>query len=142
MSDKIREKIRNLLIMPKTEIRFLCQNCGYDSPRWLGHCPGCGEWNNFVEERIMESKKPKLAVIRPSLSQGPSPITSVEFKAEERTSTGIAELDRVLGGGIIAGSVVLVAGEPGIGKSTMMLQIAEALSKMVLQFFTSLVRNR
>jgi DNA repair protein RadA/Sms len=115
--------------MPKTEIRFLCQNCGYDSPRWLGKCPGCDEWNSFVEEKLAAPKSSRAPERRAFTSQGPSPITKVELKSEQRTSTSVAELDRVLGGGIVSGSVVLVAGEPGIGKSTMMLQIAEGLSK-------------
>lgn len=115
--------------MPKPEIIFLCQNCGFESSKWLGRCPACGEWNTFVEEKVIEEKKPKLSGLKVAASQKPTPITEVKFNAEERTSTSIDELDRVLGGGIVSGSVVLVAGEPGIGKSTLMLQIAEALSK-------------
>jgi len=113
--------------MPKTEIRFLCQNCGYDSPRWLGKCPGCGEWNTFAEEKVVQAKKPKSPLAKEPACK-PSAITEIRFSEEERSSTSISELDRVLGGGVVSGSVVLVAGEPGIGKSTIMLQIAEALS--------------
>jgi DNA repair protein RadA/Sms len=121
---------------PKTEIQFLCQNCGFDSPRWLGKCPACNEWNTFVEEKVLESPKSKAHVQKPQ-GQKPVPITKVEFKDEERVSTSIAELDRVLGGGVVAGSVVLAAGEPGIGKSTLMLQIAESLSKRASVLYVS-----
>ncbi|MCX5725994.1 MAG: DNA repair protein RadA [Candidatus Saganbacteria bacterium] len=113
--------------MPKQEVRFLCQNCGYDSPRWLGRCPECGEWNAIVEEKVAPEVKTKISL--PSTpTEKPRPITELDFKVEERFPTKIAELDRVLGGGIVSGSVVLVGGEPGIGKSTLMLQSAYALS--------------
>ena len=113
--------------MPKQEVRFLCQSCGYDSPRWLGRCPECGEWNTIVEEKIAPEVKTKISL--PSTpTEKPRPITELDFKVEERFPTKIAELDRVLGGGIVSGSVVLVGGEPGIGKSTLMLQSAYALS--------------
>lgn len=113
--------------MPKQEVRYLCQNCGYDSPRWMGRCPECGEWNTLVEERVAPEVKTKIS-LPATPAQTPRPITELDFKIEERFPTKIRELDRVLGGGIIAGSVVLIGGEPGIGKSTLALQSAYALS--------------
>jgi len=116
--------------MIKSEVHYVCQSCGQDFPRWYGQCPSCGQWNSLVEEvQISKSKiqnKPQFPI---SNIEPPISITEVEFKAEERSSTGIKEVDRVLGGGIVAGSAVLIAGEPGIGKSTMMLQVAEALAQ-------------
>lgn len=116
--------------MPKIETRFVCQSCGQDQPRWYGQCPTCSEWNTLTEEA--QNPKPEILnkfKIQNYSSQKPVSITEVEYDNEPRTPTNIAELDRVLGGGIVAGSVILVAGEPGIGKSTMMLQAAEALAK-------------
>lgn len=117
--------------MPKSEVKFFCQSCGNDYPRWAGQCPACGEWNTLVEEKLQTSKSQlqNKSKIQNTNAQKPIPITDVDFNIEERAETGIAELDRVLGGGVVEGSVVLVAGEPGIGKSTLMLQAAESLAK-------------
>ena len=112
---------------------FFCKECGYESAKWFGQCPACKEWNTFVEEPV---SKPKLAKgiagtsQRAAASSAPVPveINSVSFEENDRTSTGIAELDRVLGGGIVAGSLVLVGGDPGIGKSTLLLQMCYNLS--------------
>lgn len=115
----------------KPETHFFCQSCGNEFPRWYGQCPSCGEWNTLVEEQIRNPKSEilnKFQIQNPKV-QTPISITEVDFTIEERQPTGMAELDRVLGGGVVAGSVVLIAGEPGIGKSTMMLQAAEALAK-------------
>jgi DNA repair protein RadA/Sms len=122
----------------KQDIRYVCQSCGQDYPRWFGQCQSCGEWNTLVEE-IRNPKSEILNKFKSQISNIQSPISIVEVKydAEERNATGIAEVDRVLGGGVVAGSVVLVAGEPGIGKSTMMLQAAEALSKNELVLYVS-----
>lgn len=127
------------LPMPKTETQFACQACGQDFPRWYGQCSACGEWNTIVEERIPNPKSETLNKFKVlnSKDQKPIVIGEVDFSVEERMATGIAELDRVLGGGVVAGSVVLVAGEPGIGKSTMMLQAAEALSKNAKVLYVS-----
>lgn len=124
--------------MSKSETTFVCQACGQDFPRWAGQCPSCQEWNTLTEE----IQNPKLKIQNKyqnstSKSQTPISIKDVDFKTENRVSTGIAEVDRVLGGGVVAGSVVLVSGEPGIGKSTMMLQIAEALSKNSVVLYVS-----
>jgi DNA repair protein RadA/Sms len=125
--------------MPKTEVQFVCQSCGNDYPRWYGQCSACGEWNTLVEEKVINPKseilnKPKFQI---SNLASPVSIVEVEFNAEERSSTGISEVDRVLGGGVVGGSAVLVAGEPGIGKSTMMLQAAEALAQKAKVLYVS-----
>lgn len=115
--------------MPKAKTMFFCRECGHESAKWLGRCPGCGQWNTFVEERIAEEPKP--AKNRPAIPRagGPQPISEVELDEETRFSTGLAELDRVLGGGIVPGSLVLVGGDPGIGKSTLLLQAANAVAR-------------
>jgi DNA repair protein RadA/Sms len=117
--------------MSNLPTRYVCQSCGQDFPRWYGQCASCGEWNTLVEElqssNLKLQNKSKIQISKSQFS--PISIVEIEYKAEARCSTGIVEIDRVLGGGVVPGSVVLVSGEPGIGKSTMMLQVAEALSK-------------
>ena len=111
--------------MAKTRSFYVCQNCGVDSPKWIGKCPSCGEWNTFVEEIIHKensSSKISMAGFEP-IKQKPVLISSVETQAEERTDTSCHELNRVLGGGLVNGSLVLIGGEPGIGKSTLVLQV-------------------
>lgn len=111
--------------MAKTRSVYVCQNCGVDSPKWIGKCPSCGEWNTFVEEIIHKensSSKISMAGFEP-IKQKPVLISSVETQAEERTDTSCHELNRVLGGGLVNGSLVLIGGEPGIGKSTLVLQV-------------------
>ena len=112
---------------------FFCKECGYESAKWFGQCPACKEWNTFVEEPVSKPKAAKGIAgtsQRAAASSAPVPveINSVSFEENDRTSTGIAELDRVLGGGIVAGSLVLVGGDPGIGKSTLLLQMCYNLS--------------
>lgn len=104
----------------KSIYQFVCQHCGNTSPRWIGRCPLCEEWNSYVEERL---EKSKANVIKKALRPTPVPITRIEGGKEERLPTLIGELDRVLGGGFVPGSVVLVGGDPGIGKSTLALQV-------------------
>lgn len=114
--------------MAKMKIKYICSECGSVSPKWMGKCPDCGGWNTFAEE-VVEAKSasaPQQSLFKPNTS--PVSMTSVEGLETARTPTGIAELDLVLGGGIVKGSVVLAGGEPGIGKSTIMLQIASVLS--------------
>lgn len=111
--------------MAKTRSVYVCQNCGVDSPKWIGKCPSCGEWNTFVEEIIHKensSSKISMAGFEP-IKQKPVLISNVETQAEERTDTSCHELNRVLGGGLVNGSLVLIGGEPGIGKSTLVLQV-------------------
>lgn len=110
--------------MAKVKTRFFCQTCGQESPRWLGKCPGCGEWNTLVEE-VLERSTAK----RTSSGVKATPLTEIQIREEERVSSGSQELNRVLGGGVVPGSFVLLGGEPGIGKSTLLLQTAGLLAQ-------------
>jgi DNA repair protein RadA/Sms len=103
----------------KTVSQFVCQSCGSSSPRWLGKCPECGSWNTYVEEKMEKAGK----AARKADSLEPVAITRIKSDREERIPTGNKELDRVLGGGFVPGSVILVGGDPGIGKSTLALQM-------------------
>ncbi len=118
--------------MAKIKTSFFCQNCGSQSPKWLGKCPACGEWNTYVEEVIQKEESGKGTWKTPSSGQkktnSPRRIQEVNYEEQARWITGDPELDRVLGGGIVPGSLVLIGGEPGIGKSTLMLQIALILT--------------
>lgn len=117
--------------MAKTKSAYFCQSCGYESAKWLGKCPSCNEWNTFVEEII---EKPTSKVPSWKTNAGtqrlnkPAKVDEIQSIKEERIPTGDKELDRVLGGGLVAGSVILIGGEPGIGKSTLMLQLALNIS--------------
>jgi DNA repair protein RadA/Sms len=124
--------------MSKVRTAFFCQNCGYESVKWLGQCPSCDQWNSFVEELIQkENARNNLAwkgddglkKINKTIV-----LSEVSAAAEERITTSDAELNRVLGGGIIPGSIVLIAGEPGIGKSTLFLQIGLMLKSMTVLY--------
>lgn len=107
---------------------FFCQNCGYESAKWMGQCPGCKEWNTFVEELVDRKALSGSGKRKPTSEAKPVPLSSVVASNEERVSTNMKELDRVLGGGIVRGSLVLVGGDPGIGKSTLLLQVCRNLS--------------
>jgi len=110
--------------MPKTKSVFICQNCGTDSPKWVGRCPSCGEWNSYVEEIISKDKTPKISIAGLEITtQKPVRLDEVETTEESRIDTSSNELNRVLGGGLVPGSLVLIGGEPGIGKSTLVLQV-------------------
>jgi len=109
----------------KTKIQFVCQECGFDSPKWLGRCPGCEAWNTMVEE-IAVKQADRSRQLPPAK---PRPITEVDTGAVPRLSTGVREFDRVLGGGIVPGSLILIGGDPGIGKSTLLLQVAGEMSQ-------------
>lgn len=110
--------------MLRNKTTYTCQNCGHKTARWLGKCPDCGQWNTLLEEReVIENKKP-----RGISSSGPVPVTEIVATQEERYPIGLQELDRVLGGGLVPGSLVLVGGDPGIGKSTLLLQAAFAIA--------------
>src|SRR5674476_1698444 len=121
--------------MSKTKTAFFCSNCGQESTKWVGKCPSCNEWNTFVEEVIVRgTEKPSTEWKEYSgLSSGIKTISLQEVTSgeEKRIITKDAELNRVLGGGIVAGSIVLIAGEPGIGKSTLFLQDALHLNNIV-----------
>ena len=110
----------------KTSTVYFCQSCGYESPKWMGQCPGCREWNTFVEETVEKKSAAKAHERR--AAGGPVCLSSIETKDEERVTTQMQELDRVLGGGIVPGSLVLVGGDPGIGKSTLLLQVCQKLA--------------
>lgn len=109
----------------KIKTAWFCTSCGNESPKWMGRCPACGEWNTMVEETVATGKKPVGATSVNSVGPAsrPQPLSSVETGGEARVSLNNAELDRILGGGMVEGSLVLVGGEPGIGKSTLSLQI-------------------
>ncbi len=102
---------------------WFCNACGAESPKWMGRCPACGEWNSMVEETVVTGKKTSISNILNSQNHKPTPLSSVDTQAEQRISLGNGELDRLLGGGLVEGSLVLIGGEPGIGKSTLSLQI-------------------
>jgi DNA repair protein RadA/Sms len=116
------------IAMAKAKTHFVCQSCGYQAPKWLGRCPGCQEWNTFVEERVAEEKVPERDLLGFETEAVPTPITKIVSEEKERLQVGITEFDRVLGGGIVFGSVVLVGGDPGIGKSTLLLQMMSRLA--------------
>src|SRR5512132_982962 len=107
---------------------FICQSCSYESRKWLGKCPECGEWNSLVEERVITTKKgARRDGIRLREAKAIA-YTEIESQDDTRVSSGVTEFDRVLGGGIVPGTLVLLGGDPGIGKSTLLLQVADKLS--------------
>jgi DNA repair protein RadA/Sms len=114
--------------LAKTKTTYFCQNCGYESAKWLGKCPSCQQWNTFVEEIIEKTNSAipnwKVASTSTQRAAKPSAIHQINCKEEHRLATPDEELNRVLGGGIVDGSLILIGGEPGIGKSTLMLQVA------------------
>jgi DNA repair protein RadA/Sms len=112
--------------MAKTKTTFFCQNCGAQSSKWIGKCPSCGEWNTYVEEVIQREEKSNKwqSMGAGGRERKPQQVTEISFDTDQRIHTHNAELNRVLGGGLVPGSVVLIGGEPGIGKSTLMLQVA------------------
>jgi DNA repair protein RadA/Sms len=112
--------------MAKSYAKYICQQCGYETAGWLGKCPECGSWNSFVETLVSRGYTGKENNSKTSLTK-PVSLSSISSKATLRVSTKIPELDRVLGGGLVSGQVVLIAGEPGIGKSTLLLQVADKL---------------
>ncbi|MFQ5851045.1 MAG: DNA repair protein RadA [Candidatus Binatia bacterium] len=114
--------------MPRERITYICQSCGYQSPKWLGRCPDCNQWNSLVEERI-ESPLRLRGELTLGTQEDPSPIQEISTGEEGRALSGIAEFDRVLGGGLVKGSVILIGGDPGIGKSTLLLQALDGLSQ-------------
>lgn len=111
--------------MAKLKQVYICQQCGYESGKWMGRCPSCNEWGSLVEE-VVDTAKSKLAKTSKS-SNVPIKLKQIMIEKEHRTTTGMEELDRVLGGGVVKGSLILVGGDPGIGKSTLLLQICETI---------------
>jgi DNA repair protein RadA/Sms len=115
--------------MSKTKIKYICSNCGYESLRWLGKCPECDSWNSFTEE-IIESSKRKISTAKTKVTV--TSINEISATEDDRVKTNIAEFDRVLGGGLMPGSVILLGGDPGIGKSTLAMQAAANVKEKVL----------
>ena len=113
--------------MKKIKTSFFCQSCGHASTKWLGKCPSCGGWNQFVEEEIREASEGPSSDLQ--LHEAPRPIADIVADEKERLATGLAEMDRVLGGGVVPGSAVLVGGDPGIGKSTLLLQVCQRIAE-------------
>ncbi len=115
--------------MSKTKIKYICSSCGYESLRWIGKCPECDSWNSFAEEKV-ETSKHKTAAYSGNVSV--PKINQISASEDERLKTGIEEFDRVLGGGLMPGSIVLLGGDPGIGKSTLAMQVASNIKEKVL----------
>ena len=116
--------------MSKNRIKYICSNCSYESLKWLGKCPECESWNSFTEEEIVETSKRK-----PTISKSKYELNTIETisaNEEDRIKTGISEFDRVLGGGLMPGSVILLGGDPGIGKSTLAMQATANINHKVL----------
>ena len=111
----------------KQKTTFFCKECGFESPKWLGQCPGCKEWDSFVEEPVVKTAAGRSVTV--TEHREPSKLSEIVTNDEVRTLTGIGELDRVLGGGIVTGSLVLVGGDPGIGKSTLLIQMCKQLAE-------------
>src|SRR4030095_1170993 len=112
--------------MAKVKIIYSCQSCGYKSPKWLGRCPDCHQWNSLVEERQERAAHPRGELSLGS-KEAPSPIHAIDMDEEGRVLSGIGEFDRVLGGGLVQGSVILIGGDPRIGKTTMFITALSAL---------------
>ena len=114
--------------MMKSRVSYVCQECGYDSPQWLGKCPECGMWNSLREIKVA-SVKSQISNVASRQSVEPKRLDQIKFQKKQRMLTGFSELDGVLGGGIVKGSAILLAGDPGIGKSTLLLQIGLKMSQ-------------
>ena len=118
--------------MAKAKLHYVCQNCGYTTPRYLGRCPNCGQWNTLVEEVDQSTVKPAASQATTTLTgivSKPQKMKDVNAQSLPRVKTKLREFNRVLGGGIVPGSLVLIGGDPGIGKSTLLLQVSGQLSE-------------
>ncbi len=118
------------MAVTKQKSIYVCQNCGYETVKWYGRCPDCGEWNTLSEEvrqQVSTSKPKSSAAASSTRSATVAKLSEISSDDSQRYRTGVGELDRVLGGGIVAGSVTLLSGDPGIGKSTLLLQICQYL---------------
>ena len=126
---------KGLINLAKAKSVFVCKECGYESSKWLGKCPACNEWNTFFEQKL----EAKEIEIKKQNKQNAHPVAlkDVEYKEIHRLSTGFIELDRVLGGGLVDGSLILLGGEPGIGKSTLILQICDKVKTEDIVLYVS-----
>ncbi len=120
----------------KLKTVYICNECGYESAKWMGQCQGCRKWNTLSEE-VIAPAKPNMSVGGTAIAAKAQPIGQISFENEHRYKTGIAELDRVLGGGIVKGSVALISGDPGIGKSTILLQVCKNIDKDIKVLYVS-----
>ncbi len=120
---------------PKSKMVYICSECGYETAKWVGKCPGCNSWNT-MEEDVVVTTKTSVASIKGAKATA-TPLSQISYTDEARVVTGICELDRVLGGGIVKGSVILLSGDPGIGKSTILLQICNALQQNLKILYVS-----
>jgi DNA repair protein RadA/Sms len=119
--------------MPKNKTIFICQNCGAESAKWIGRCPSCKEWNTYHEEIVVPASSRESSFLASQEKRKPELLDNIKSDEKNRQKSGISELDRILGGGIVSGSLILLGGEPGVGKSTLALQLALALkSKKIL----------
>ncbi len=121
----------------KTKTVYICSECGYQSPKWMGRCVTCGSWNTMEEETVTVQKSSGATIVSPSFTSTPKTLKNIEYEDELRYSTGLSELDRVLGGGLVKGSLVLVGGDPGIGKSTLLLQICGTMPETLNILYAS-----
>ena len=128
--------------MAKAKTTFFCKNCGFESSKWLGKCPACGEWNTFVEEIVSKPAGKQKGYGGEKHKSKPAPVHVISSEKEERIDTRSDELNRVLGGGLVPGSVVLIGGEPGIGKSTLLLQMALSLDGTRILYVSGEESNR
>lgn len=119
--------------MTKTKTLYICQSCGFQSLKWLGKCSNCGEWNSLTEERVSEEPGTRRESVGLGTGETPCSITDIRVNGRERLRCGIEEFDRVLGDGIVSGSVILIGGDPGIGKSTLVLQVLNGLASQGLK---------
>jgi DNA repair protein RadA/Sms len=113
--------------MPKNKTIFICQNCGAESAKWIGRCPSCKEWNTYHEEIVVPASSREISFLAKQEKRKPELLDNIKTDEQNRQKSGISELDRILGGGIVNGSLILLGGEPGVGKSTLALQLALAL---------------
>lgn len=120
--------------MPKAKTVFVCQNCGAESSKWIGRCPSCKEWNTYHEEIIAPASPRESSFIKDRTDKKPVLLDNIEADEKNRQKTGFAELDRILGGGMVSGSLILLGGEPGVGKSTIALQLALALKQIKILY--------
>ena len=115
--------------VPKSKTIFVCQECGFQSPRWVGRCPDCSRWNSLKEEVSAGRGPVRIQKVLHGSPDKPTPIADITLDPEPRLTSNLGELDRVLGGGIVPGSVILVGGDPGIGKTTLLLQTLQGLGQ-------------